>query len=66
MREVRLLRTADFGCSRSRSFRTVFGVSLRFLLAILVVCTTGLEVHATLARLSFPTREEACMRIGNC
>jgi hypothetical protein len=34
LREVRLLRTADFDCSRSGSFRTVFGLSLRFLLAM--------------------------------
>jgi hypothetical protein len=35
--EVRLLRTAVFDCSRSGSFRTVLGLSLRFLLAIQTV-----------------------------
>jgi len=37
LREVRLLRTADFDCSRSGSFRTVLGLSLRSLLAMSAV-----------------------------
>ena len=32
--EVRLLRTADFDCSRSGSLKTVFGTRLRLLFAI--------------------------------
>jgi hypothetical protein len=32
--EVRLFKTADFDCSRSTSFRTVFGARLRLLFAI--------------------------------
>jgi len=32
--EVRLFRTADFDCSRSGSLRTVFGVRLRLLFAM--------------------------------
>jgi hypothetical protein len=32
--EVKLFRTADFDCSRSGSFRTVFGTRLRLLFAM--------------------------------
>jgi hypothetical protein len=37
-REVRLFTTADFDCSRSASFKTVFGLRLRLFLAIPAVC----------------------------
>jgi hypothetical protein len=34
LEDVRLLSTADFDCSRSGSFRTVFGVFVRLLSAM--------------------------------
>jgi len=36
--EVKLFKTADFDCSRSGSFKTVFGLRLRLFLPIQAVC----------------------------
>jgi len=51
--EVRLLRTADFDCSRSGSFKTVFGVRLRLFFAISAVCTIGRCGTPVTARLQY-------------
>ena len=43
--EVKLFRTADFDCSRSGSFRTVFGTCLRLLFAMGAASSCRNEKH---------------------
>jgi len=47
------LRTDDFDCSRSGSFKTAFGVRLRLFFAISPVCTIGRYATPVIARLQY-------------